>query len=193
MNGTNKTDLKFTPLTIKSWPKFEKIMGERGGCGGCWCMTYRLTTKEFNANKFDGNKKLMKKIVASKKPVGLIASLKREPIGWISFAPREDYIKIENSRTLKRIGDKPVWSITCFFVKKELRRQGYSKLLIKGAVEFARKKKIKTLEAYPVIPYTNKMPDAFAWLGLLSAFTENGFVVVKKFGKSKAMVRLDLD
>jgi GNAT superfamily N-acetyltransferase len=185
-------NVKFEPLTSKSWTLFEKLMGERGGCGGCWCMAYRLPTKEFHVNKFEGNKKLMKKIVAANQPTGLIATCDGEPIGWVALAPREDFCKIETARTLKRIDHKPVWSIPCFFVRKEYRKQGLSKLLIKGAIGYAKKHKIKTLEAYPVIPYSEKMPDAFLWIGALSAFTSNGFKVVQKNGKRKRMVRLDL-
>ncbi len=55
-----------------------------------------------------------------------------------------------------------------------------------------KKNKIKTLEAYPVIPYSNKVPAAFLWFGVLSAFTNNGFKVVQQNGKSRAMVRLDV-
>lgn len=184
-------DLVFEPLTSANWPAFEELMGERGGCGGCWCMSFRLPTKEWNANKGAGNKRLKKHLVDAGKPAGLIAMNGKEPIGWIALAPREDYIKIENSRTLKRIDDKPVWSITCFFVKKEHRKQGLSKAMIKGAVEYARATGIKTLEAYPAIPYSEKMPAAFLWIGVLSAFTANGFKVVQQNGKSKAIVRLD--
>ena len=155
-------------------------------------MTFRLPTRIYNENKFDGNKKMMKKIVAEKRPVGLVATIKGEPIGWIALAPREDFLKIENARTLKRIDDKPVWSIPCFFVKKEFRRKGFSRLLVKGAIDYARKKKIKTLEAYPVTPYSDEMPDAFLWIGPLSAFTKNGFKIVQRNGKSKAIVRRDI-
>ncbi len=69
---------------------------------------------------------------------------------------------------------------------------GLSQLLIKGAVDYAKKNKIKTLEAYPVIPYSNRVPAAFLWFGVLSAFTNNGFEVVQQNSKSRAMVRLDV-
>lgn len=184
--------LVFEPLTPKNWPAFEELMGERGGCGGCWCTSFRRPSKDFEANKGSGNKAFQKALVDSGKPTGLIAYYKKEPVGWIALASREEYIKIENSRTLKRIDDKPVWSITCFFVKKEYRKQGVSKILIKGAIDHARKSKIKTLEAYPAIPYSDKMPAAFLWIGVLSAFEENGFKIVRQSGKSKAMVRLDV-
>lgn len=155
-------------------------------------MTFRLPTQTFIANKYDGNKKLMKDLVHTGRPVGLIALLNGTPIGWIALAPREDYIKIEASRSFRRIDDTPVWSITCFFIRKEYRRQGLSRTLIKSAIAHARKKRIRALEAYPMIPYNDKVSAPFLWTGVLSAFLDNGFRVVRQSGKSRAMVRLEL-
>ncbi|HET9746350.1 MAG TPA: GNAT family N-acetyltransferase [Chitinophagaceae bacterium] len=184
--------LKLEPLTASNWKAFETLMGEKGGCGNCWCMYFRLPYKTFQENKPDGNKKMMKQLVSKGLPQGLIASLNTEPVGWIALAPREDYMRVENSRVFRRIDDKPIWSITCFFIKKEFRRQGLSKELIKGAVDFAKKKKIKTLEAYPAIPYAEKVPHPFLWVGVLSSFINNGFRIVRQHSKSRAMVRIDL-
>lgn len=184
--------LNLEALTTKNWGVFEKLMGEKGGCGGCWCMSFRQSTAMQNENKFDGNKQLQKENVANKKHIGLIAFVEEEPIAWIALAPREDFVKIENARSLKRIDDKPVWSIPCFFIKKEFRRMGLSSKLIAGVIDYAKSKKIKTLEAYPAIPYDAKMPDAFLWIGVLSAFEKNGFKIVRQNGKSKAMVRLEI-
>ena len=156
-------------------------------------MSFRITKKEFDENKYDGNKRLMKQLVREERPVGLIATFDGDPVGWVALSPREDFLKIENARTLKRIDNKPVWSIPCFFVRKEYRRMGISELLIQGAVDFARRKKITTLEAYPVVPYSEKMPDAFLWIGALSAFKKNGFNVVQRNGKSKVIVRRDIE
>lgn len=167
--------LKFESLSQSNWKKFETLMGEKGGCGNCWCMYFRLSYKTFQQNKPGGNKKMMKQLVNEGMPQGLIASLNNEPVGWIAMAPREDYMKIENSRVFKRIDDKPVWSITCFFIRKEFRHKGLSFQLIKCAIDFARKKKIKTLEAYPAIPYAEKVPQPFLWVGVLSSFVKNGF------------------
>lgn len=172
---------------------YENLMGEKGGCGNCWCMFFRLPYKEFQANKPDGNKKLMKKLVQKGKPVGLIAYQQGRPVGWIALAPRADYMKLENSRSFKRVDDNPVWSITCFFIKKDLRHKGLSKELINGAVTFARKKKIKMLEAYPAIPYAANMPSPFLWVGVLSSFLKNGFTIVRQSSKSRAMVRREVE
>lgn len=185
-------ELEFDSLTSSNWTQFETLMGEKGGCGNCWCMFFRLPYKIFQENKPDGNKRMMKALVNKSQPQGLIASLNKQPVGWIALAPREDYMKLENSRVFKRIDDKPVWSITCFFIKKEFRRMGLSQQLIKGAVDFAKKKKIKTLEAYPAIPYNEKVPHAFLWVGVLSSFIKNGFKIVQQHSKSRAMVRIEL-
>lgn len=187
--GKGTETLKFKPLTVSAWPHFEELMGEKGGCGHCWCMFFRLPYSRFQANKPHGNKLLMQDLVRQGRPVGLIAFLHKEPVGWIALAPREDYSKLENARSFKRIDDKPVWSITCFFIKKNYRRRGLSGQLIRGAVEFAQKKKIRVLEAYPAIPYSENMPHPFLWVGVLSGFLANGFRVVKQSSKSRAMVR----
>jgi predicted GNAT family acetyltransferase len=184
--------LSFQELTSSNWKQYEELMGEKGGCGNCWCMYFRLPNKTFQANKPDGNKKLMKQLVSKGTPQGLIAFIDKQPAGWIAFAPREDYMKLENTRIFKPLDDKPVWSITCFFIKREFRHQGLSGQLIKGVVDFARKKKIKILEAYPAIPYSQNVPHSFLWVGVLSSFIKNGFNIVKQSSKSRAMVRLEL-
>ncbi len=191
-DGDEATDVKCESLTPKNWKLFEALMGEKGGCGGCWCMSFRLPRKEFEEKKYDGTKQAMKEIVESNAPVGLIATIEGDPIGWVALAPREAYWRIEHSRSLKRIDEKPVWSITCFFVKKELRRAGVADALIRGAIAFAETNGITTLEAYPAIPYAKKIPDPFLWTGPLSVFERNGFTVVQRNGKSRAIVRRDI-
>jgi GNAT superfamily N-acetyltransferase len=184
--------IKLEPLTLNNWDMFEELMGEKGGCGGCWCMLFRLPYKEFKANKPGGNKMFMHEIVSQTRPTGLMAVYENKAIGWMALAPREDYTKIEKARSLKRIDDKPVWSITCFFVKKEFRKMGISQMMIKAVIAYAKKNNIETLEAYPAIPYDDKMPAPFLWIGVLSSFKKNGFKVVQQNGKSRAMVRKEV-
>ena len=45
------------------------------------------------------------------------------------------------------------------------------------------------VEGYPVEPYTGKMPDAFAWTGLVSSFTQAGFREVARRSKSRPIMR----
>jgi hypothetical protein len=185
----NKTNLKFHPLTIDRWNDFGKLFGERGACGGCWCMSWRLSPKEFTKGKGHGNKKAMQKLVKAEEPIGIIAYIKDEPVGWCAVAPREKFIRLENSKVLKRIDDQPVWSISCFFIAKPYRRMALSVEILKGVIKFCTKKKVQVLEAYPIKPYSKNIPAAFAWTGIISAFEKAGFVVAKRWSKSRPIMR----
>jgi hypothetical protein len=63
--------------------------------------------------------------------------------------------------------------------------------LLKAVIDYAKKNNIETLEAYPVTPYQDKMPDAFAWTGLLSAYEKAGFKIAAQGSKSKFIVRYE--
>lgn len=101
----------------------------------------------------------------------------------------EDFVRLEGSRVHKRIDDLPVWSIPCFFIRKDHRKKGVSVEMLKGVVEFARKNGIRVIEAYPLMPTQEKLPDTFAWCGLLTAFEKAGFTVVDRKSKNRPMVR----
>jgi len=182
-------DLKFKPLSKETWKDFEYLFGERGACGGCWCMSWRLKKSEFDKNKGKGNKILMRKLVNSKRETGILAYIKQEPVGWCSVAPRDDFIRLNNSRVLGKVDDNPVWSIVCFFINKKYRRQGLSTQLLKSVIAYYKKKKIKILEGYPSEPYSENIPAAFAWTGFPSAFTKAGFKEVERRSKSRPIMR----
>ena len=110
--------IEFHPLTYERWPDFELLFGEKGACGGCWCMWWRLKRSEFEKQKGKGNKQMMKKLIKSGEIPGIIAYYDNQPVGWCSISPRERFYALERSRILKRIDDKPVWSVVCFFIAK---------------------------------------------------------------------------
>lgn len=182
--------LTFEPLTKKNWNKFVQLFGNKGACGNCWCMYYRLKKADFQEGKTgEGNKTAMKKIVWEGKPTGILGLYEGQAIAWCAFAPREDFIKLENSRVHKRIDDKIVWSIPCFFIDKNFRGHGVSVELLKGVVKYAKQNGIKIIEAYPTIPTQEKLPDTFAWIGLYKSFERAGFEIADRTSKNRPMVR----
>ena len=184
--------LSFKSLTPKTWSDFEKLFGANGACGGCWCMWWKIKRSEFKAQKGEKNKIAMRAIVDAGEMPGLIAYLDHEPIGWCAVAPRDVYPVLDNSRVLKRVDEKKVWSITCLFITKEFRRKGVSAELLKAAVEFVRKQGGKLVEGYPVEPKSEKMPDAFAWTGLASAYTKAGFKEVIRRSDTRPIMRYEI-
>lgn len=102
--------LSFEPLEKKNWNKFVQLFGDKGACGNCWCMYYRLSKSAFQEGKADdGNKTAMKNIVWANKPAGLLGLYEGRAIAWCAFAPREDFIKLENSRVQEKLPDTFAW------------------------------------------------------------------------------------
>ena len=186
--------LRFEPLTKNNWDKFVELFGNKGACGNCWCMFYRLSKTDFEKGKTDdGNKNAMKQLVWNNLPAGLIGFYEDLPIAWCAFAPRKDFPKLQKSRIHKPIDDKPVWSVPCTFIAKKFRRQGVSVALLKGLIEYAKENQIKIIEAYPTIPTQEKLSDAFAWIGLYKSFERAGFKIVDRTSKNRPMVRYYID
>jgi GNAT superfamily N-acetyltransferase len=183
------SELEFYPVTAKRWQDLENLFGERGACGGCWCMWWRLSRSQFNKQKGEGNKKGLKKIVDSGEVPGLLAYAEGKPIGWCSVAPRETFSTLERSRILKRVDENPVWSVVCFFIAKPFRRKRVTIKLLHAAVEYAKSQGAKIVEGYPVEPKKTKMPDVFAYTGLASAFRQAGFVEVLRRSETRPIMR----
>ncbi len=181
--------LKFLPVTPDRWSDFETLFGERGACGGCWCMLWRMTRKEFESQKGQGNRRAMKTIIEAGKIPGILAFSGGKPVAWCSVAPRDHFPALERSRILKPIDAQPVWSISCLFVEKHYRRQGLSTQMIKAAVEHVNKQGGTIVEAYPVEPKKDKMPDVFVWTGLASAYTKIGFEECARRSETRPIMR----
>ena len=190
--ANRKMQLSFQPLTPDRWPDLERLFGERGACGGCWCMWWRMTRARFNERKGQKNKVAFKRIVESDQRPGVLAYANGQPVGWCAVAPRERYPVLERSRVLKRVDDKPVWSVTCLFVAKPYRRAGVSCELLRAAAAHAAFCGATVVEGYPIEPRKCSMPDAFAWTGLASGFRRAGFKEVARRSTARPIMRLEV-
>ena len=131
----------------------------------------------------------MKKIVDSGEIPGILGYFGDEPVGWCAVAQRYTFPKLERSRILKRVDDKPVWSVVCFFVAKAFRRKGVSIELLREVVNYVGKKGGMIIEGYPVEPKKSLTPDPFAFTGLASAFRKTGFVEVVRRSETRPIMR----
>jgi GNAT superfamily N-acetyltransferase len=180
------------PLTPDRWADFEELFGERGACGGCWCMLWRLKRAEFERNKGAGNRLAMRELVEAGAMPGILAYLNGVPVGWCAVAPREHYPALERSRVLKKVDETPVWSVSCLFVRKDCRRKGVSVALLCGAIEFVRGRAGVIIEGYPVEPRKDDMPAVFAWTGLASAFLQAGFRECARHSETRPIMRHEI-
>jgi GNAT superfamily N-acetyltransferase len=187
--NNGRTRMEFHPLTVGRWPDLEKLFGARGAYGGCWCMYWRLTRAEFARGQGDGNRRALKRIVESGRVPGILAYSGGEPVGWCSVAPREDYPSLERSPVLKRLDDKPVWSITCFYIARGHRGQGVTEALIRAAVAYVKRRAGKIVEAYPTRPRGRTLAPVSNYQGVPAMFKRVGFEECARPSAAKVVMR----
>jgi GNAT superfamily N-acetyltransferase len=183
----------FYPLTSERWSDFERLFGRQGAYSGCWCMWWRITRREFDANGGEGNRLLMKSLVDEGEVPGILAFEGDRPVGWCSIAPRTAYGALERSPVLKRVDDQPVWSLVCFYIERYYRQRGLSGELIEAAVNHAAKHGAKIVEAYPVQAQGHELPPVTVFMGLSELFEKHGFQVVAKPSMSRLIMRRWID
>ncbi len=150
-------------------------------------MWWRLPRSQWTAQKGDKNKRAFKSIVAAGERPGIIAYVGGQPAAWCAVGPRQSFPGLERSRTLKPLDDKPAWAVTCFFVSKPFRGRGLSVKLLEAAKNFVRERGGRILEGYPMEPKSGRLPEAFAWTGLASAFRKAGFKEAARRGSRPIM------
>ena len=134
------------------------------------------------------NKRALKSLVDDGTVPGLLAYRDRRPVGWISLGPREEYRRLERSPVMKRVDQKAVWSIVCFFVDPKERGKGVMRALLRGAIDYARSKCVTLLEAYPLDKKARSQPDSM-WFGAKSLYDRAGFKEVARRKATRPVVR----
>ncbi|PYK02249.1 MAG: GNAT family N-acetyltransferase, partial [Verrucomicrobia bacterium] len=87
--------------------------------------------------------------------------------------------------------DMPVWSISCFYVRRGYRKQGVMSVLIAAALKAARRAKAPALEAYPVDTDAPKSTSNL-FTGTASTFARAGFKTVARRVPHRPIMRHDL-
>jgi GNAT superfamily N-acetyltransferase len=189
-------DITVVPATADRYEDVCSILPTSGGWG-CTCQYYRLSAGDFSKSTMEGRLSALEAQMAEPPAPGVIAYADGEPVGWCAFAPRTEYERLMRSRTIPFVDDVPVWSVVCFVVKVGHRRQGISKALLAGAVEYARSQGAPALEAYPIDPAGERVSTAFLFVGTVRTFEEAGFRKVVETDARSArlprwLMRLDL-
>lgn len=188
-----RSSLTIRPLTPDRWADFEELFGPRGACGGCWCMTPRLSSAQYAKQKGAGNKRAMKKLVEHGPAPGLVAYRGARAVGWCALGPREAYVRYARSRVAKPLDARPAWAIVCLYIRPEERGRGVSAALVRAAVAHAREHGAELLEAFPVEPRAGQeLVPVFAWTGIASTFTRAGFREVARRSPTRPYLRREL-
>jgi GNAT superfamily N-acetyltransferase len=135
------------------------------------------------------NKAAFQEIVKGGPSPGLIAFDGDLAVGWCQLTPREALPWLERSWRLKRVDDLPVWSISCFYIRKGYRRKGITSALIAAAVKAAKKAGVPAVEAYPL---DARLTPSASGTGYASTFRRAGFKIVGRHVPPRPIMRHEL-
>ncbi len=185
--------MKFTvrPLTPDSWPQLEELFGRAGACNGCWCMYWRIGGA-YTKRPRDANRKAFKAIVRKGSPSGLLAFADDLAVGWAQVTPRTALPHLDRGRFTKAVDNKPVWSLTCFYIRKGWRGKGITTALIDAATTFARKAGASAVEAYPTRTGSARRSNSILYTGAATTFARAGFKTVALPAPHRPTMRLSL-
>jgi GNAT superfamily N-acetyltransferase len=153
---------------------------------------YWILGAEYHRRARDKNRRALRRATGAHPPPGLLALDETgAALGWCRVTPREELAWLNTRRDLAPIDDLPVWSVPCFYVRRDARGQGVMSSLIDAAVDHARDAGAPALEAYPI---DTSVPGSTSnvFPGTATAFERAGFAVVARRTPSRPVMRHDL-
>ncbi|WP_411700876.1 N-acetyltransferase family protein [Conyzicola sp.] len=181
------------------WADLERVFETPGDPRTCWCQYFKVTPAEWDATDAQTFATRLHEQTRRGDPTpGLIAYVDDEAAGWVAVEPRDNYPRLRRSRVVQSgsaetWGDASVWSVVCFVVRREFRRQGTSGALIAAAVDRARAGGARVVEGYPVEPALISGSDADAlYHGTVSMFEAAGFSEIAVPTPSRRVMARDL-
>ncbi len=134
------------------------------------------------------NKAAFCDVVAGGPPPGLLAFDGDVAVGWCQLTPRHALPWLDRAWRFPRGDDVPVWSLSCFYVRKGYRKQGVTSTLIEAAIAAARHAGAPALEAYPL---DARLTPSASGTGYVSTFERAGFTVVARRVPTRPVMRYD--
>ena len=189
------------PANDVSWAALDLIMGARGCAARCRCQRYKLAPGEsFASHPAAARAERLRAQAHCDQPgagvtSGLVAHVDDEPAGWCAVEPRTAYaglVRHHRVPWLDRTEDKAddgIWAVTCLFTRVGFRRRGVSRALAVAAVDFARERGARALEAYPITTTDAMLEERH--VGVPSVFAAAGLVEVSRPTPRRAVLRIE--
>jgi GNAT superfamily N-acetyltransferase len=136
------------------------------------------------------NKAAFREVTQNGPPPGLLAFEGQLAVGWCQLTPREALPWLDRNWRVRRVDDLPVWSISCFYIRKGYRRRGITSALIQAALEAAKRAGAPAVEAYPLD--ASLSPSATS-TGYVSTFERAGFKVVARRVAARPIMRFEFE
>jgi GNAT superfamily N-acetyltransferase len=184
------------PLSPERWSDLVRLFGPAGADGGCWCMYWRFTQQQYANSNRQRNQAALQELASADDAPGLLAYHGQQPVGWCGLGPRERFARLQRSRHFRPVDDKLTWSIICFFIERQHRRQGVATRLLEAAVRYAIAHGAQVVEGYPIETWSETVTMQTAFPGTVAWFEAMGFRQVaqteaRSGGQPRAIMRYE--
>jgi GNAT superfamily N-acetyltransferase len=192
------------PANEASWEDLQAVFGRRGDAALCQCQRFKLGPREsFGSFPAEERAVRLRMQTNSGDPEagttsGLVAYADGEPVGWCAVEPRTAYSGLVRVFRVPWVGrteskaDDSVWAVTCIFIRAGYRRRGFSRSLVRAAIDFARERGARALEGYPMLTGPG---EEITWgeihVGARSMFADTGFTEVSHPTPRRVVMRID--
>jgi GNAT superfamily N-acetyltransferase len=196
--------LRIVPANQADCEDLQVVFGTRGAAAFCQCQRFKLAPKE-SFRSFPVEERALRLRMqtncgqpTSETTSGFLAYLGDTPVGWCAVEPRTAYpgllrvYRVPWEGRTEDKADESVWAVTCVFARVGYRRQGISYALARAAVDFARERGARALEAYPMITQPGQQ---ITWdephVGTRSIFAAAGLADVSHPTPRRVVMRID--
>ena len=200
--------LRIVPANEAAWDDIQAVFGTRGQASWCRCQWYKTkpTTWDGQTGPLVAEERAWQLRVqtgadhpGSPTTSGLIAYVDDEPAGWVAVEPRTAYPRLQRKplvwkdRPDEDKADGSVWSLTCFVVRVGYRKRGLMLALARAAIEFARERGARAVEAYPLrVDEGQDVAWGELFVGKDTVLAEAGFREVTHPTPRRSVMRIEL-
>ncbi|MCX5775210.1 MAG: GNAT family N-acetyltransferase [Firmicutes bacterium] len=156
-----------------------EAFSDNGEWDGCYCTYYHFGHVEAESYENDPKRKpkLRQKaieMITKGRLQGYLAYADGRVVGWVNVGPKKEYAAINDAPELQSKEDAHIKSVVCFIIAPTMRHQGIATMLLKQAIEDAKKEGFFFVESYPNITTGNCYVN---YHGYRTMFERLGFTV----------------
>jgi GNAT superfamily N-acetyltransferase len=189
-------DVTTRPVGPAELADLADLFGATRNTRHCWCTAFCSTRTQLALGWFgDGNRRRFAALAAGPVPMGVLASVDDEPVGWAACGPRSRYLAATDptyplTTAMERREDDLVWLTPCLFVRPGHRGTGITYALVRAAVALAGEHGAVAIEGWPVAGPDPRPGEDF--VGREKVFTDLGFRCVDRPDPTRMIMRRDL-
>lgn len=171
-------EIRVRPATAGVFDDVATMLGPKNPTSSvCWCLSHRLDSRTNQSLIGPARGEYMRELCGRDVAPGVLAYLDDVVVGWAAIAPRAQ-VPFARSRKIPHGDELPVWSAWCVRVRPGYRRRGVARAVLRGAVDYARKRGAPAIEGYPVDNQGQKVDLTMAYVGTRGLFESVGFTKV---------------